>query len=197
MLESMIQCPRPTRAEAADVANAILDGTDAVMLSGETARGAWPVEAVRVMATIAHEIEAEYPHEQLTARRSGGDEPSIADTIAESAAYMAESLGLELIVTGTTTGNTARHISSFRPHARVIAFTPLMRVARCMALVWGVEAILVEPYRYIETLIEIAEREVLARGFGQAGDVVAITSGMPVGEGGTNLVKLHMLSHPP
>jgi pyruvate kinase len=195
MLESMIHCPRPTRAEAADVANAILDGTDAVMLSGETARGAWSVEAVRVMATIAREIEAEYPHEQLTARRSADALPSIADTIAESAAYMAESLGLELIVTGTTTGNTARHISSFRPHARVIAFTPFMRVARRLALVWGVEAILVEPYRYIETLIEIAEREVLARGFGQGGDVVAITSGMPVGEGGTNLVKLHMLPH--
>lgn len=193
MLESMIQSPRPTRAEAADVANAILDGTDAVMLSGETARGAWPVEAVHVMATIAQHIERQYPHEQLAARRLVEHRISIATSIAESAARMTQAMELDVIVTGTTTGNTARHISSFRPHARIIAMTPLLHVARRMALVWGVEAILVEPYRFIETLIDIAEHEVLTRGLAKSGDVVAITSGMPVGEGGTNLVKLHML----
>ena len=130
MLESMISSPRPTRAEAADVANAILDGTDAVMLSGETARGAWPVEAVHVMATIAQHTEAHYPHEHLAHRRVADVHLSIATAIAEAAAHMAQSLGLELIVTGTTTGNTARHISSFRPHARIIALTPLLHVAR-------------------------------------------------------------------
>jgi pyruvate kinase len=194
MLESMIQSPRPTRAEAADVANAILDGTDAIMLSGETARGDWPIEAVRVMATIAQKIEAEYPHALLAQRRSTTAHSSIANSIAESAAHMAQALNLELIVTGTTTGNTARHISAFKPHARIIAMTPFIDVARRMALVWGVEAILVEPYRFIETLIDIAEHEVLERGLAKSGDVIAITSGMPVGEGGTNLIKLHMLT---
>ncbi len=193
MLESMITNPRPTRAEAADVANAILDGTDAVMLSGETARGAWPLEAVHVMATIAQHIEAQYPHAQLAARRMLDAHLTSATAIAESAAHMTQALNLELVVTGTTTGNTARHISSFRPHARIVALTPLLPVARRMALVWGVEAILVGSYRFIETLIEIAEHEVLERELGQSGEIIVITSGMPVGEGGTNIIKIHTL----
>ena len=193
MLESMIASPRPTRAEAADVANAILDGTDAIMLSGETARGAFPIEAVRVMATIANNIEAKYPHAQMAVRRVEDAHLWLATAIAEAAAHMTDALGLKLIVTGTTTGNTARHISSFRPCARIIALTPLEHVARRLALVWGVEAFVVESYRYIETMIEIAEKLVIEHGFAKRGDVIAVTSGMPVGEGGTNLVKLHAL----
>ena len=165
MLESMISSPRPTRAEATDVANAILDGTDAVMLSGETARGAYPLEAVRVMATIALQVESKYPFKEIRRRRStdyGGIETDedIGMSIAEAAVGAADALGLRLIVTGTTTGNTARHISSFRPRARIVALTPLEEVARRMAVVWGVESSVVQTYRYIETLIEIAEARV-------------------------------------
>jgi pyruvate kinase len=98
-----------------------------------------------------------------------------------------------LVVTGTTTGNTARHISSFRPKARIIAITPVVGVARRMALVWGVESLVVQAYRYIETLIEIAEQRVIAEGLATPGETVAITSGMPVGAGGTNVLKIHRL----
>ncbi len=203
MLESMIVNARPTRAEAADVANAILDGTDAVMLSGETARGAHPLEAVRAMATIAREIEARYPYREARKRRTAGaavagngvvnDDDRIGTSIAESAGRAAEFLGLDLVVTGTTTGNTARHISSFRPKARIVAVTPLVEVARRLALVWGVESLVVQAYRYIETLIEIAEQRVIAEGLAVPGETVAITSGMPVGAGGTNVLKIHRL----
>lgn len=203
MLESMIVNARPTRAEAADVANAILDGTDAVMLSGETARGAHPLEAVRAMATIAREIEARYPFREARKRRAAGalamrgsalnTDDQIGTSIAEAAARSAEVLGLDLVVTGTTTGNTARHISSFRPKARIVAITPLVEVARRLALIWGVESLVVQTYRYIETLIEIAEQRVIAEGLASPGETIAITSGMPVGAGGTNVLKIHRL----
>ena len=193
MLESMIASPRPTRAEATDVANAIIDGTDAVMLSGETARGSYPIEAVRVMATIARQIEKQYPHEALRARRVGLTARTIEASIAASASQMAEELHLDIIVTGTSTGNTARHISSFRPRARIVAMTPIPEVARRMALVWGVEALVVESYRYFETLIDIVEARMLRERLARSGDTIAITSGMPVGEGGTNVIKIHRL----
>jgi len=193
MLESMIASPRPTRAEANDVANAILDGTDAVMLSAETARGDYPIEAVKVMATIALEIEAHYPHEYLRARRMQNVIRTVEATIAEGAAAMAEELGLRFIITGTTTGNTARHISSFRPHGRIIAMTPIPSVARRMALIWGVDAFVIDAYKYFETLIDIIEARMLRENLAGPGEIIAITSGMPVGEGGTNVVKIHKL----
>jgi pyruvate kinase len=193
MLESMIASPRPTRAEANDVANAILDGTDAVMLSAETARGDYPIEAVKVMATIALEIEAHYPHEYLRARRMQNVIRTVEATIAEGAAAMAEELGLRFIVTGTTTGNTARHISSFRPHGQIIAMTPIPAVARRMALIWGVDAFVIDAYKYFETLIDIIEARMLRENLAGPGEIIAITSGMPVGEGGTNVVKIHKL----
>lgn len=199
MLESMIASPRPTRAEATDVANAILDGTDAVMLSGETARGAYPLEAVRVMATIALQIESKYPFKEGRRRRAsdygGGiqDDEDIGSAIAEAAVGASDALGLRLVVTGTTTGNTARHISSLRPRAKIVALTPLEEVARRMAVVWGVESSVVQTYRYIETLIEIAEARVVAEGHAAPGETIAITSGMPVGAGGTNVLKVHRL----
>ena len=193
MLESMISSPRPTRAEATDVANAIIDGTDAVMLSGETARGAYPLETVTVMATIARQVETAYPHEDLRERRMSHTLRSVETSIAESAGAMAEELGLDTIVTGTSTGNTARYIASFRPRARIFAMTQIPEVARRLALVWGVDALVVEPYRYFETLIDIVEARMLRENLGKSGDTIAITSGMPVGEGGTNVIKIHTL----
>jgi pyruvate kinase len=197
MLESMVSSPRPTRAEATDVANAILDGTDAVMLSGETALGLYPLEAVRMMATIALQVESKYPFKEIRRRRTGDGsietDEDIGMSIAEAAVRSSDGLGLRLVVTGTTTGNTARHISSFRPRAKIVALTPLEEVARRMAVVWGVESSVVQTYRYIETLIEIAEARIIAEGHASPGETIAITSGMPVGAGGTNVLKIHRL----
>jgi len=197
MLESMMSSPRPTRAEATDVANAILDGSDAVMLSGETARGDYPIDAVRTMATIAQEVEKHYPHTHFRRLRAEDayrhPDDQFGTSIAESAARTADRLDLRLIVTGTSTGNTARYISTYRPQAKIVGLTPHVRVARQMALFWGVESLIVQPYKFIETLIEIAEARVIAEGLAKPGDSVVITSGMPVGAGGTNVLKIHRL----
>ncbi len=193
MLESMITQGRPTRAEAADVANAILDGTDAVMLSGETARGQYPTEAVRVMATIAREVEKNYPHQELQQRRLEGTTMDVAGSIAEAASRASEQLHLQYIVTGTTTGNTAHHLAAFRPRASIVALTPIIDIARRLALVWGVEALLIERYSSIDALLHITEQRLRSAGFVQSGESVAFTSGMPVGAGGTNVLKIHQI----
>ncbi len=193
MLESMTYNPRPTRAETTDVANAILDGTDAVMLSGETARGAYPVEAVRVMAEIAREVEKEYPHEVLQLRKLEGAARDVATSIAESATRSSAELGIAFIVTGTTTGNAAHHISAFRPRARIVALTPVESVARRLSLLWGVESLVIERYSSIDVLLHIMEQRMRAEGLVRSGDAVAFTTGMPVGAGGTNLLKIHQI----
>ncbi len=193
MLESMIVNSRPTRAEAADVANAILDGTDAIMLSGETARGAYPTEAVRVMSEIAREVEKHYPHATLRDRRLENAIADAASSIAEAATRSSEELKLSYIVTGTTTGNTAHHIAAFRPRARIIALTPDERIARRLALLWGVESMLIEKYSSIDVLLHITEQRLSTEGLAKSGDQVAFTTGMPVGLGGTNVLKIHTI----
>jgi pyruvate kinase len=194
MLESMIGSSRPTRAEATDVANAILDGTDAVMLSGETARGLYPTEAVRMMAEIAREAEKAYPHPALRDRRLEDMEPTVAASIAEAATRASAELRIPYIVTGTTTGNTAHHIAAFRPEARIVALTPDPVVARRLALVWGTESLLIDPYSSIDVLLYMTEREMLRAGFVNPGDLIAFTTGIPVGAGGTNVLKIHLVS---
>jgi pyruvate kinase len=193
MLESMIASPRPTRAEATDVANAILDGTDAVMLSGETALGAYPTEAVRTMAEIAREVEKHYPHASLRDRRLENFEPTIASSVAEAATRASAELNIPYIVTGTTTGNTAHHIAAFRPQARIVALTPEERVARRLALLWGTESLLIDPYSSIDVLLYMTERQMVHEGLVRSGDLIAITTGMPVGSGGTNVLKIHQI----
>ncbi len=193
MLESMITNGRPTRAEATDVANAILDGTDAVMLSGETARGAYPTEAVRVMATIAREVEKNYPHDKLQLRRLEHTEIDVATSIAEAATRASQQLHLRYIVTGTTTGNTAHHIAAFRPLASIVALTPVLDVARRLALIWGVEALLIESYSSIDVLLHLTEQRMRSAKLVRSGERVAFTSGMPVGAGGTNVLKIHQI----
>jgi pyruvate kinase len=193
MLESMITSPRPTRAEATDVANAILDGTDAVMLSGETALGSYPTEAVRTMAEIAREVERHYPHALLRDRRLENMEPTIASSIAEAATRASAELKTPYIVTGTTTGNTAHHIAAFRPQARIVALTPERDVARRLALLWGTESLLIESYSSIDVLLYMTERHMVAAGLVSSGDLIAFTTGMPVGSGGTNVLKIHQI----
>ncbi len=191
MLESMISSPRPTRAEATDVANAILDGTDAVMLSAETAIGIYPTEAVRTMAEIAREIERYYPHASLRDRRLENIEPTVASSIAEAATRASAELQIPFIVTGTTTGNTAHHLAAFRPQARIVALTPEPQVARRLALLWGTEALLIDSYSSIDVLLYMTERHMVREGLVRSGDLIAFTTGMPVGSGGTNVLKIH------
>jgi pyruvate kinase len=193
MLESMVASPRPTRAEATDVANAILDGTDAVMLSTETALGAYPTEAVRTMAEIAREVEQHYPHASLRDRRLENMAPTIASSIAEAATRASTELKIPYIVTGTTTGNTAHHIAAFRPRARIVALTPEPRVARRLALLWGTESLLIEQYASIDVLLYMMERQMVHEGLVRSGDLIAFTTGMPVGSGGTNVLKIHQI----
>jgi pyruvate kinase len=193
MLESMIASPRPTRAEATDVANAILDGTDAVMLSGETAIGAYPTEAVRTMADIAREVEKHYPHASLRDRRLENFAPTIASSIAEAATRASAELNTPYIVTGTTTGNTAHHIAAFRPQARIVALTPEPQVARRLALLWGTESLLIDSYSSFDVLLYMTERHMVREGLVHSGDLIAFTTGMPVGSGGTNVLKIHQI----
>ena len=193
MLESMIASPRPTRAEATDVANAIFDGTDAVMLSAETALGAYPTEAVRTMAQIAREVEQHYPHASLRDRRLENFEPTIASSIAEAATRASAELKIPYIVTGTTTGNTAHHIAAFRPNARIVALTPDPRVARRLALLWGTESLLIDSYASFDVLLYMTERQMVREGLVRSGDLIAFTTGMPVGSGGTNVLKIHQI----
>jgi pyruvate kinase len=191
MLESMITSPRPTRAETTDVANAIIDGTDAVMLSAETARGAYPIEAVRVMATIALEVERHYPHALLHARRVERSSKAGPAAIAQSAVHVSAELGLGVIVCGTATGATAATIASFRPRARVVALTLGGEVARRLNVVWGVDARVVPPFDYFEELVTLAEEHVLRDGVPGENEFV-LTAGMPIGTG-TNVLKIHRL----
>jgi pyruvate kinase len=193
MLESMIGSPRPTRAEVTDVANAILDGTDAVMLSAESAIGAYPTEAVRTMAQVAREVEQHYPHASLRDRRLENFEPTIASSIAEAATRVSAELKIPYIVTGTTTGNTAHHIAAFRPQARIVALTPEVRVARRLALVWGTESLLIDAYASFDVLLFLTERTMVHEGLVHSGDLIAFTTGMPVGSGGTNVLKVHQI----
>jgi pyruvate kinase len=193
MLESMTNSSRPTRAEVTDVANAILDGTDAVMLSGESARGQYPTETVRTMAQIAREVERSYPHAMLRDRRLAGVSPTIATSIAEAATRASDELMIPFIVTGTTTGNTAHHIAAFRPRARIVALTPHTEVARRLALLWGTESLLIDRYSSIDVLLYMTEQRMAQAGLVRTGDLIAFTTGMPVGAGGTNLLKVHSI----
>ncbi|HTX59852.1 MAG TPA: pyruvate kinase, partial [Verrucomicrobiae bacterium] len=172
---------------------AILDGTDAVMLSGETARGTYPTEAVRTMAEIAREVEKYYPHHMLRDRRLENMQPTIASSIAEAATRASAELDTPYIVTGTTTGNTAHHIAAFRPQARIIALTPDPHVARRLALLWGTESLLIDKYSSIDVLLYMTERHMVQAGLVTSGDLVAFTTGMPVGAGGTNVLKIHQI----
>jgi pyruvate kinase len=193
MLESMVQSTRPTRAEVADVSNAIFDGTDAVMLSQETAIGRDPALAVHMMSQIAIATERELPYwRMLTERglRGGEDEAAIAFG-AVGAVYQ---LGLKALVCPTLTGKTARLISSHRPAVPTLALSPRREVVRRCQIYWGVHAELHEEPHDTPELLDMCAEAVLEAGFAELGDKVGITAGLPAGKsGGTNLFKVHKL----
>ncbi|MEW6424041.1 MAG: pyruvate kinase [Bacillota bacterium] len=194
MLESMIHNPRPSRAEASDVANAILDGTDAVMLSGETAIGKYPVEAVEVMARIAVRVEVSLPYAEILERAGKSPARTVTDAISHATCAAAQDLGAAAIITSTQTGYTARMVSKYRPRAPIIAVTPEMKVLRKLALVWGVQPLLIAPIKDTDSMIASAIEISLAAGMVKPGDLVVITAGVPVGmRGTTNLLKVHVV----
>jgi pyruvate kinase len=191
MLESMVHSTRPTRAEVADVANAIFDGTDAVMLSQETAVGRHPVLAVEMMASIAETAERELPYGRWLAER-GPQANNQYHAIAFGAVGAVYQLGLKCIVSPTNTGTTARLISAYRPKSPVLALSPRHEVVRRCQLMWGVHPKLhAEPLETLDLIESCAEAAIRA-GFAQAGDKIGITAGLPAGSaGGTNLFKVH------
>jgi pyruvate kinase len=190
MLESMIQNPRPTRAEASDVANAIFDGTDAVMLSAETASGNYPREAVAMMARIV--VEAERNMVALREpRRRERKHLSIAETICESISHAAEDLPMGAIAVFTESGNTARLISKYRPKAAIYAFTDLAEVCNRMNLLWGVHPVRRDPARSAEHMVSMAEQDLLRQGRIKPGDVLGVVAGTRLASGSTNFMRLH------
>jgi pyruvate kinase len=194
MLESMVNSTRPTRAEVADVANAIFDGTDAVMLSEETAVGRHPVEAVRMMAAIADATERELPYGRWLAERGPrGDDEST--TIAYGAVGAAYALGLKALVAPTMTGRIAALVSAHRPRVPVLALSPRAEVVRRCALLWGVRAELNEEPHATTDLIEACGDAAARYGLASPGDRIGITAGLPAGtSGGTNMFKVHTLT---
>ncbi|MBI1922287.1 MAG: pyruvate kinase [Geobacter sp.] len=190
MLESMILHPRPTRAETSDVANAILDGTDAVMLSGETASGAFPVEAVNIMAKVAMDVESV---EQRRPPLRSGHNHTVPEAVAEAACQAATTLRAKAIVVFTQAGSTATLISRFRPRLPIIAFTPFPDIQRRLSIYWGVKSRPVGSMRNTDQQLAAVEQTLLALGF-KKGDLVVITMGVPIEtRGSTNLMKVHKL----
>lgn len=192
MLESMIENPRPTRAEASDVANAVFDGTDAVMLSAETASGRYPREAVTMMAKIVMEAESNLGEVGAPRRRSHR-RLSISETICESVAHAAEDLQMGAIAVFTETGNTARLISKYRPEACIYAFSYVLPVCNRMNLFWGVQPVPQALARNAEDMVRVAEQVLISQGRVGAGDVLGVVAGTLMASGSTNFMRLHVV----
>ncbi|SEM97173.1 pyruvate kinase [Lihuaxuella thermophila] len=194
MLDSMQRNPRPTRAEASDVANAILDGTDAIMLSGETAAGKYPVESVHTMARIAIRTETALGYQELLRQRVREIDTSITDSISQAVVHTSHNLDCSAIITATETGYTARMVSKYRPKAPIIAVTPREDVLRRLMLVWGVHPVLGEHAVTTDEMFQTAISSSLKSKYVNQGDLVIITAGVPVGKSGTtNLMKVHVI----
>ncbi|MED3905697.1 MULTISPECIES: pyruvate kinase [Geobacillus] len=195
MLDSMQRNPRPTRAEASDVANAIFDGTDAVMLSGETAAGQYPVEAVRTMHQIALRTEQALEHHDILSQRTKESATTITDAIGQSVAHTALNLDVAAIVTPTVSGKTPQMVAKYRPKAPIIAVTSNEAVSRRLALVWGVYTKEARHVNTTDEMLDVAVDAAVRSGLVKHGDLVVITAGVPVGEtGSTNLMKVHVIS---
>ena len=191
MLESMIHHSRPTRAEASDVANAIIDGTDAVMLSGETAVGRFPVEAVQTMSRIAQRTEEALDFNKILADSEQSVEKNVTDAISYATCQAAQELGAAAIITSTESGHTARMVSKYRPRAPIIAVTPRYGIAAGLQLTWGVIPVLCPPADSTDEMFVTATRASQQAGLIRDGDLVVITAGVPVGvPGTTNLLRV-------
>jgi pyruvate kinase len=194
MLESMIENPRPTRAEASDVANAVYDGSDAVMLSAETAAGKYPVETVRMMARIVAETEQQIRLDPPLRRRHGRTvRLSVAETICECMAHSAEDLELAAVAIFTESGSTARLLSKYRPEPPIYALSPFEEVIRRSMLLWGTYPILCERFKDTDELVNMAEDILEGRGLVTQREIVGIVAGTRTKSGATNFMRLHMI----
>lgn len=193
MLQTMIEHPHPTRAEASDVVNAILDGTDAVMLSGETAVGRYPIEATRMMASICANAEAHLSETGLSYGGSRGP-GTVTGAISFAAVEIADEVEASVIVTATMSGTTARMVARHRPSVPVAAVTPSETTLRRLALVWGVAPVLVPTFETTDQLVETMVRAVAEKGLVSRGDMAVLTAGIPFGIGRkTNMLKVHVV----
>ncbi|MDO5018451.1 MAG: pyruvate kinase [Lagierella massiliensis] len=194
MLDSMIRNPRPTRAEVTDVANAIIDGSDAIMLSGETAAGSYPVEAVRVMSEIAMSTEISKDFKDSNKVRSTWTDGLTTSSISRSTKGLSEELKASAILTATTTGSTSRAVSRLRPNTMIIAATYDRSVMRKLALSWGVYPVISDICTSTDEVIDRSIKAALDKKLLKEGDLIVITAGVPAGIGGTtNLIKVHTI----
>lgn len=191
MLDSMQRNPRPTRAEASDVANAIFDGTDAIMLSGETAAGKYPVESVETMSRIAEKAESALEYREIFIKQSNAQQTTVTEAISQSVANSALELNAKAIITSTETGYTARMVSKYRPKAPIIAVTTEDQTMRRLALNWGVTPVKGTLATSTDEMFDYAMKGGLDSGLVKEGDLVVITAGVPLGRSGsTNLIKI-------
>ena len=194
MLESMVNNPRCTRAEASDVANAIMDGTDAIMLSGETASGDYPVEAVQTMNKIAHRIENSLQYNELLTNKGIERQANTTDAISHATVQLAYELDASAIVTPTESGYTARMVSKYRPKAGVIAVTPNAKSQRLLNLRWGVYPIVGSCWSSTDEMIEGAMKTSVEEGYLKKGDIAVVTAGITLSAAGnTNMIKVHIV----
>lgn len=194
MLESMIRNPRPTRAEVTDVAHAILDGTDAVMLSAETAVGKHPVAAVQMMARVAERTEASLNYEEILSKKSVGHFGSIGDAISHATCQTAADLSAAAIITSTQSGRTARMVSKYRPQAPILASTPSPRVLRQLTLSWGVTPMLVPRTYTIDEMLDVSIDSMVRAGYVHEDDLIVLTAGVRAGvAGSTNLLQVNRI----
>jgi pyruvate kinase len=194
MLESMIENPRPTRAEANDVANGVLDGADAVMLSGETSVGKYVVEVVRTMDLIIRRAEEEYRDQLDLADEAGEKQAEVFKAIGRAACVLAKQIGAAAIVPITHSGETAKTIAKYRPYGKIIAVTDRERIRRRLNLVWGVRSILVPKIADTDTTLATIQQELLKSGYVNKGDYIVMTAGIPLlARGTTNMVKVEKI----
>ncbi|MBB6732627.1 pyruvate kinase [Cohnella zeiphila] len=192
MLDSMQRNPRPTRAEASDVANAIFDGTDAIMLSGETAAGKYPSESVQTMAAIALRAESALHYREIFQKQANAQQTTVTEAISQAVANSALDLDAGAIITSTESGYTARMVSKYRPKSPIVAVTPEEQVLRRLQLIWGVTPVQGTLAGSTDEMFDIAVEGALKSGIVHLGDTVIITAGVPVGRSGTtNLIKIH------
>lgn len=194
MLESMHQNPIPTRAEASDVANAIMDGTDAVMLSGETASGLYPVEAVKMMSKIAVQVEqSQFLRTNIMHQKDHDN--IVTQAVAQSAVQVLSEVGAKAIIAFSVSGSTSKYISKHRPSRRVYAFTPHVKVYNRLSLVWGLAPTLISKIENTQKLMNAAERLLVGKGVLKTDDLVVIIIGLALKSGSTNMIKIHQVGH--
>lgn len=190
MLESMTSNPRPTRAEASDVANAIFDGTDAIMLSGESANGDYPVEAVKVMDTIARRVEKSLEYKTIFLNKGLEHRSVTTDVIAHATVQMAYELGAAAIITPTESGYTAKVVSKYRPKSAIVAYTSSEKVARQLNLRWGVVSMLGNDWNDVHEMISTAMQQAHEQKIIKKGEKIIVTSGMKLAEGDTSAIRV-------